>query len=102
MAKGAYIGVGGKARKIRKGYIGVNTDVPVYDTSTTAITASNISNFFNVVNSPYYFAGSGNTFTSNNKGLTVLQQLLFLERSLIWNLASLIHIPAKRTMTSLH
>lgn len=94
MAKGAYIGVGGKARKIRKGYIGVNTDVPVYDTSTTAITASNISNFFNVVNSPYYFAGSGNTFTSNNKGVnsstaaTLLGALVDMELSFTYSYSS--------------
>lgn len=84
----------GTARKIKKGYIGVNTDVPVYDTSTTAITASNISNFFNVVNSPYYFAGSGNTFTSNNKGVnsstaaTLLGALVDMELSFTYSYSS--------------
>lgn len=69
MAKGAYIGVGGKARKIRKGYIGVNMQIPVYATEDVSVTASNISDYFNVVNSPYYFAGSGNVFSSNNQGV---------------------------------
>lgn len=32
MAKGAYIGVGGVARKVKKGYVGVVTDVPIYET----------------------------------------------------------------------
>lgn len=69
MAKGAYIGVGGKARKIKKGYIGVNMQIPVYATEDVSVTASNISDYFNVVNSPYYFAGSGNVFSSNNQGV---------------------------------
>lgn len=36
---------------------------------TVSITASNISSYFTVANSSYYFAGSGSTFTSNNKGV---------------------------------
>lgn len=33
------------------------------------ITASNISQYFTVSNSSYYFAGNGDTFTSNNGGV---------------------------------
>ena len=71
MAKGAYIGVGGVARKVKKGYIGVPTDVPIYseETKTVPITASNIAEYFEVTNGSYYFAGSGSTFTSNNGGV---------------------------------
>ena len=36
--------------------------------SVVAITASNISEYFTVTNSPYYFAGDGAVFTSNNGG----------------------------------
>lgn len=36
---------------------------------TYSITTSNISTFFTVSNSSYYFAGSGSTWTSNNKGV---------------------------------
>lgn len=71
MAKKAYIGVNGVARKIKKGYVGVETDVPIYEekTGTVTITASNLSEYFTVSNDFYYFAGSGSTFTSNNKGV---------------------------------
>ena len=34
---------------------------------TYSITTSNISTFFTVANLTYYFAGSGSTWTSNNK-----------------------------------
>ena len=59
------------ARKIKKAYIGVDTEFPVYDTNltNTTITASNISTYFKVTNGSYYFAGSGSKFTSNNKGV---------------------------------
>ena len=52
-------------------YIGVNTEVPIYEESvgTVAITADNISTYFAVQNDTYYFAGSGNIFTSNNSGV---------------------------------
>ena len=71
MAKDAYVGVDGIARKIKTGYVGVVTEFPVYDTNltNTTITASNISTYFKVTNGSYYFAGSGSTFTSNNKGV---------------------------------
>ena len=67
MAKGAYIGVGGKARKVKKGYIGVVTDIPIYNTTTATITSSNISTYFTVTNGTYYFVGySDGRFESNN------------------------------------
>lgn len=69
MAKKAYIGINGVARKVKKGYIGVNTQVPTYDTQNVSITASNISTYFTVTNGSYYFVGSGNTFTTNNSGI---------------------------------
>lgn len=37
--------------------------------STVMITPDNISKYFDVVNSSYYFVGSGYTFTSNNGGV---------------------------------
>nr|DAE09675.1 MAG TPA: hypothetical protein [Myoviridae sp. ctjhW4] len=37
--------------------------------SSVNITASNISQYFTVFNSTYYFVGSGSTFTSNNNGV---------------------------------
>jgi hypothetical protein len=60
-----------KARKIKKGYIGVETEVPVYDiqTTTTNITSSNISTYFTVTNGSYYFYGNGSTFTTTNGGI---------------------------------
>lgn len=62
---------GGVAGKVKKGYIGVQTDVPIYseETKTVSITASNIAEYFEVTNGSYYFAGSGSTFTSNNGGV---------------------------------
>lgn len=59
------------ARKIKKGYIGINTEIPIYGSGTTnvGITASNISNYFTVFNGSYYFAGSGNQFITNNGGV---------------------------------
>ena len=60
------------ARKVTKMYLGIPTDFPIYseETRTVAITADNIADYFNVTNgSSYYFAGSGDTFTSNNAGV---------------------------------
>lgn len=56
----------------KKAYIGVLTDIPIYteETKTISITANNIADYFTVVNgSTYYFAGSGDIFTSNNGGV---------------------------------
>lgn len=68
---GAYIGIEGKAKKVLKGYIGVPTRVPIYETTgeKVTITVDNISEYFNVTNSTYYFAGSNGTWTSNNKAV---------------------------------
>jgi hypothetical protein len=68
---GAYIGVNGKAKKILKGYVGVPTRVPIYETTgeKVTITVDNIGEYFNVTNSTYYFAGSSGTWTSNNKAV---------------------------------
>lgn len=68
---GAYIGIGGKAKKIQKGYIGVPTRIPIYETTgeKVTITVDNIGDYFNVTNSTYYFAGSSGTWTSNNKAV---------------------------------
>lgn len=70
--KGMYNGrLVGKARRVKSMYIGVPTQVPVYEPKTVNITASNISGYFNVWNKDdYYFAGSGSVFTSNNKGVS--------------------------------
>ena len=58
------------ARKINKGYVGVPTEVPIYEETvkTVNITASNISEMFTVANGTYYFKGSGGTFTTTNAG----------------------------------
>ena len=71
MAKKAYVGVNGVARKIKTTYIGIETQIPIYSESSqnVSITAGNISSYFEVTNGTYYFAGSGATFTSNNKGI---------------------------------
>lgn len=71
MAKGCYVGVGGVARKVKNIYVGVETEVPIYETveTTVTITPDNISTYFDVTNSTYYFAGSGNVFTATNLGV---------------------------------
>ena len=71
MSKGAFVGVDGIARKIKSGYVGVQTDIPIYEETsrTVSITADNITDYLEVTNGVYYFAGSGSTFTSNNKGM---------------------------------
>lgn len=63
------------ARKIKKAYIGVPTQIPIYEEQQvtkdveTLITPSNISNFFTVSDNAYKFVGdSSGKFTSNNKG----------------------------------
>ena len=71
MSKGAYIGVNGVARKIKRAYVGVNTELPIYEGEivTTNITGDNIGDFFTVSNIGYdYFVGNGNAFVSNNYG----------------------------------
>lgn len=57
------------ARKLKKGYVGVVTDVPIYETATVNITDSNITTMFVVSNGSYYFKGSGGTFTTTNGGV---------------------------------
>lgn len=71
MSKRAFVGVNGIARKNKSGYVGVQTDIPIYEETsrTVSITADNIADYFEVTNGVYYFAGSGSTFTSNNKGM---------------------------------
>lgn len=69
MAKKAYIGVDGKARKIKKGYVGVTTDFPIYETQvqTKVLTGDGLAEAFEVTNGdPYYFAWDGSAFTSSN------------------------------------
>lgn len=59
------------ARKVKSGYVGIPTNIPIYEEQETAttITASNITDFFTVTDgSSYYFKGNGGTFTSNNAG----------------------------------
>lgn len=61
-----------KARKIKKGYVGIETEVPIYGTEPTAavnITTSNIYSYFGVGHGSYYFSGSYSTFTTNNSGV---------------------------------
>ena len=71
MAKGAYIGVDGVARKIKKGYLGIPGMVPIYkeEVGTALITPDNIGLYFDVENGAYCFVGSGSTFTTNNGGV---------------------------------
>ena len=72
MAKKAYIGVAGIARKVKKIYVGVPTNIPIYTTNenTVNIDESNISDVFDVANASYYFVGSDGTFTTNNGGVS--------------------------------
>lgn len=55
----------------KKAYLGILTEIPTYteELKTVSITADNISEYFDVTNGSYYFAGSGGTFTSNNGGV---------------------------------
>ena len=73
MAKRAYIGINGIAQKLKNGYIGVLTEIPIYETQiqnkSTTITAYNISKYFTVSNDSYYFKCSGSTFTTTNGGI---------------------------------
>ena len=59
------------AHKVKNIYVGVTTDVPIYETvkKQVTMTPDNISTYFEVTNSAYYFAGSGNVFTANNLGV---------------------------------
>lgn len=59
------------SRTLKNIYVGAEKEFPVYDANLTdvTITTSNISTYFTVANGSYYFAGSGSTFTSNNKGV---------------------------------
>lgn len=68
-------------------YVGVDT--PVYgpdttETVTVSIATNNIGQYFTVANGSFYFAGSGNTFTTNNAGLhgTTASTTLTLKRAM--------------------
>lgn len=55
----------------KKAYVGVLTTIPVYgsEKETITITDSNISEYFDVINTGYYFfEGSGTKFSANNYG----------------------------------
>lgn len=68
MPKKLYVGVDHVARKCKKMYVGALTDVPVYGEGleTVGINTGNISDYFEVTDGAYKFAGSGSVFTSNN------------------------------------
>jgi hypothetical protein len=51
-------------------YIGGSVPKYVTTTENVNITAGNISAYFTVSNSSYYFVGSGSNFTTNNKGVS--------------------------------
>ena len=72
MAKKAYVGVDNKARKVRKIYVGVDTEFPIYEDQvvSTNVSASNISEMFDVTNGTYYFVGEDTVFTSNSASTT--------------------------------
>lgn len=78
-----YTGISGKAKAITKAYVGVKTRLPVYETTgeKVTITVDNISEYFTVTNSTYYFSGSSGTWTSNNKavGSSTAQTVLTLK-----------------------
>lgn len=66
------------ARKVKKAYIGIETEVPIYEETTvtgnftTTITADNIGDFFEVYTdemTTHGFVGNGGTFTSDNQGI---------------------------------
>lgn len=65
----------GKAHKVKKGYVGVKTNFPIYENQTTTktvnITNSNLSEYFEVTNGSYYFKGdsSSSKFTASNLGV---------------------------------
>ena len=72
MAKKAYVGVDNKARKVRKIYVGVDTEFPIYENQnvSTNVSVTNISEFFDVSNGTYYFVGEDTVFTSNSSSTT--------------------------------
>ena len=86
MSKGAYVGVDGIARKIKKGYVGVDTELPIYDIKekTVSITANNISEYFTVTNGSYYFKGSGSVFTTTNAANPTLATIGYFDSN-GWN-----------------
>ena len=59
------------AHKVKNIYVGVETEVPIYETVTTPVTidVDNINDFFEVTNSTYYFEGSDTVFAANNLGV---------------------------------
>lgn len=58
MAKKAYIGVNGVARKVKASYIGIETEVPVYgEENELLLTPNSISEYFTVQNGSYGFTG---------------------------------------------
>lgn len=72
MAKQFNFGIEDIARNVRKAYWSVPSTDELYELQLgeeISITATNISQHFTVTNGSYYFAGSGNTFTTNNNGV---------------------------------
>ena len=86
-------------------YIGIPTAFPVYkeETKTIAITAANVAQYFTVTNGSYYFAGSGNVFTSNNGGVNSSEATTTLTAKVdISSLSFRYYTPANRITINSH
>ena len=58
------------ARQIKKGYVGIPTEFPIYgDPVAIDVTVNNIAEFFTVTNGSYYFKGTDGTFVNTNSGV---------------------------------
>lgn len=68
-------GATGTARKVKKGYVGVKTDFPIYEDLTSGagiyIQDSNLSEYFTVTNGSYYFKWNSQSqqFIASNLGV---------------------------------
>lgn len=54
MAKNAYVGADNKARKVKNIYVGVDTQVPIYEEKQITFSRENINEFFTVQNNSAY------------------------------------------------
>lgn len=84
---------------------GFQQHFPVYkeETKTIAITAANVAQYFTVTNGSYYFAGSGNVFTSNNGGVNSSEATTTLTAKVdISPYHSAIRTPVNRSTTNSH
>ena len=101
MAKGAYIGADGVARKVKKCYIGVEERVQNIAYRGTIITENNVADYFDVVDTGSYgFAWSNGVYSSTSSSSTRSSETTWTAKQSIFDLSLDYVVGSKPTLNS--